>query len=224
DIPAMVTLINSADAVDKLDEGISEEELRTKLASPRSDPARQVIVVVGPTPPGMPKGALLGCGRIAHSDDAEKGERIYGTPRVVVHPAARERGLEQVLARRLIEMARENEQRADLPRMDKVRVRAFIREVNLPMRTLWEGLGLRETRQFWTMARSLHDPIDEPQPVDGINIRNYRRPEDNERARIAYNLSFADHWDSQRETVEEWNYWVSIPSLRADLSWLAEVE
>jgi mycothiol synthase len=141
-----------------------------------------------------------------------------------VHPAARERGLEQALARRLIEMARENEQRPDLPRMDKVRVRAFIREANLPIRALWEGLGLRETRQFWTMARSLHEPIDEPQPVDGINIRNYRRPEDNERARIAYNLSFSDHWDSQRETVEEWNYWVSIPSLRADLSWLAEVE
>src|SRR5205823_9777711 len=114
----------------------------------------------------------------------EKSERIYGALRVVVLAVARERGLELVLALRLIEMARENGQRADLPRMDNVRVWAFIREANLPMRTLWEGLGLRETRQFWTMARSLHEPIDEPQPVDGINIRNYRRPEDNERARI----------------------------------------
>src|SRR5438128_812703 len=48
DIPAIVTLINSAEAVDKLDEGISEEELRTKFASPRSDPVRQIIVVEGP--------------------------------------------------------------------------------------------------------------------------------------------------------------------------------
>ena len=80
---------------------------------------------------------------------------------------------------------------------------------------------MRQVRQFWTMARSLHEPIDEPQPVDGVVIRNYRRPDDNERARIAFNLSFSDHFDHHPETEEDWNYWIATPTPRPDLSWLA---
>jgi mycothiol synthase len=224
DIPAIVALINTADAVDKLDEGVSEEELHTRFQSPGADPSHAVVVVEGPRLVGMPKDALLGFGRMFYIDDQEARERVYGTPRLVVHPAARGRGLETVLARRLLELACENEQRSDLPRMDRVRVRAFIREFNTPVRELWESFGLRPTRQFWTMARALHDPIDEPRPVDGVNIRNLRRPEDNEPTRTAYNLSFADHWDNQPETEQEWNNWIVMPRVRPDLSWLAEVE
>src|SRR5438105_12707147 len=103
DIPAIVTLINAADAVDKLDRSTTEDELRLRYQSPRSDPPSQVIVVEGAKSFGLPEDALIGYGRITYMDDAEASKRIYGTPRVTVHPAVRERGLELVLARRLIE-------------------------------------------------------------------------------------------------------------------------
>jgi len=224
DLPSIVTLLNTADAVDKLDEGTSEEELFSKFQNPSSDPARQVIVVDGPRLPGMSTDSLLGYGRINFQDDLKASERVYGTPRVIVHPAARGRGLEEAVARRLLEMARDNERRTDLPHMRKARVRAFVREQNTTTRSLWEGFGLRPTRQFWDMARSLHDPIDEPQCIDGVNIRNFRRPQDYEPARIAYNLAFTDHWDNLAESEDEWNYYMSTPSVKPDLSWVAEVE
>ena len=79
-------------------------------------------------------------------------------------------------------------------------------------------------RQFWTMARPLDLPIDEPALVEGINVRPYRRPDDNEEARKAFNDSFSDHWDHHPTPAEDWEFWTAQPDTRPELSWLAEIE
>ena len=87
-----------------------------------------------------------------------------------------------------------------------------------------EEIGLREVRQFWTMARLLNEPIDEPDAVEGVTIRGYRYPEDNEGARHAFDASFADHWDHHPTTPEDWEHWLKEPQARHDLSLLAEID
>jgi ribosomal protein S18 acetylase RimI-like enzyme len=92
------------------------------------------------------------------------------------------------------------------------------------MRALWPAIGLAEVRQFWTMARPLDQPIDEPALIEGVDIRPYRRPEDNAGALKAFNDSFSDHWDHHPTPSDDWEFWTGQPDMRPELSWLAEVE
>src|SRR5436305_14774711 len=96
DIPAIVALINAADEVDKRGKAITEEDLTRNYASPLSDPPTQVILVDGPNVQAVPAGMPFGYGRIVSMDDEANDERLYQF-NLVVHPAARERGLERVI-------------------------------------------------------------------------------------------------------------------------------
>ncbi|HYO48704.1 MAG TPA: GNAT family N-acetyltransferase [Chloroflexia bacterium] len=223
DLRAIVALINIVNTTYKLNLVTTEEDMRRDFESPRSDPARQVVIVDGPKREGVPGGMILGCGRITYDDVAETRERIY-YPRVVVHPSIQGQGLERVIARRLVEIAREYEADPDFPRMEKVWVKAYTREELVPVCELWSEAGMKEVRHFWVMARPLDEPVDEPQLIEGVNIRNYNRPEDNERAKAAFENSFSDHWDHHPITQEDWDYWTNTPNMRPDLSLLAEVE
>jgi len=223
DIPAIVKLINAADAIDKFDMTADEEELRVRFSAPRSDPERQVIVVEGPRVPGVPPGLLLGMARLTWFEDEEGGERIY-EPRLRVHPATREHGLEEVLARRLMEMVRDHDASPSTKKYDKTSVQVFLTEKDFTKRTLWTNAGLREMRQYWDMERPLTEPIDEPAPIEGVTIRPYRRPDDNKGALDAFNDSFSDHFDHHPEPEEDWQHWMGGPLFRPDLSWLAEID
>jgi mycothiol synthase len=223
DLRAIVALINTVNTTYKLNLVTTEEDMRRDFESPRSDPARQVVIVEGPKREGVPGGMILGCGRITYDDVAETSERIY-YPRVVVHPSVERQGLEREIARRLVEIARAYEADPNFPRMEKVWVKAYTREELVPVCELWGEAGMKEVRHFWVMARPLDMPVDEPQLIEGVNIRNYRRPEDNERAKAAFENSFSDHWDHHPITQEDWDYWTNTPNTRPDLSWLAEVE
>lgn len=220
---AIVALVNAKDAAYKLQEGTSEADLRLSLESPRSDPARQIIIVEGQSVEGLPEGMIAGYGRLSYETDEEAGEQMY-FPRVTVHPAVEGRGLERVILARLLEIAHEYQRTLPLPKINKTLLKAWTREEVAPMRALWEGVGMKMARQFWTMARPLHLPIDEPQVIEGVNIRNYRRPEDDEGARLSFNNSFSDHWDYHPAPPEDWTYWMGSPPTRPHLSWLAEVE
>jgi mycothiol synthase len=223
DIPAIVRLTNAADVIDRFDMTTDEEELRVRFEAPRSDPARQVIIVEGPRVDGIPPGMILGWGRLTWFEDEERGERVY-EPRLRVYPATRDFGLEEAIAKRLMEMARAHEADPATERRGKVSVQAFLLEKDFSKRTLWANAGLAETRQFWTMERSLTEPLDEPAPIEGVNLRPYSRPEDDKGALEAFNNSFADHFDFHPEPEEDWQHWVSGPFFRPELSWLAEIE
>ena len=223
DIPAIVDLINAVDAAYKLREGTGVEDITVRFNSPRSEPLRQVILVDGPRLPGLPNGMLAGFGRVSYENDDTTNERMYYT-NVSVHPAAEGKGLEQVIADRLLGIIREYESDPNMPRMEKAVLNAWTREEVTPMRALWESMGLKEVRWFWVMARNLHERIDEPQPIEGVNIRIYARPDDNRGAMQAFDSSFSDHWDHHPPTEEDWDYWTKQPTMRPDLSWLAEVE
>jgi mycothiol synthase len=223
DIHAIVALINTVDEAYKLREGTSEDDLRISLSAPRQEPERQIVVAEGPRVEGVPEGMLLGYGRVGYDDDEANNARIYYV-RVVIHPAAEGMGLDRTIAARLLDIIRGYEADPALKRMEKVRVNAWLREELAHARTLWKGLGLKEVRWFWTMERPLHEPIDEPQPIDGVTVRLYNRPDDNEPARIAFNDSFSDHWDHHDAPADDWDYWMSTPNVRPDLSWLAESE
>ena len=85
-------------------------------------------------------------------------------------------------------------------------------------------MGLRDVRHGWTMERSLGEAIDEPRSVEGVTVRNFRRPDDNVASHEAYGNSFIDHFEYHALPQEFWDYIINGPEIRPDLSWLAEVD
>ncbi|MEP6774425.1 MAG: GNAT family N-acetyltransferase [Chloroflexota bacterium] len=223
DMPGMVALSNAVSDHYKLQQSTTEEQTRTRLNAPRTDPARQIVIVEGPRIEGVPSDMPSGYARVFYEEDEETNERMYFLS-IKVHPAAEGLGLERELARQIMDVVRGYESDPDMPPRPKITVKAWALEPSSNLRTLWPSIGLAEVRQFWTMARPLDLPIDEPALVEGVNIRPYRRPQDNEEAREAFNDSFSDHWDHHPTPSEDWEFWTAQPDTRPELSWLAEIE
>jgi mycothiol synthase len=223
DLPAIVALINAADAVDGFDQATGEAAFRVQLEHPGSFPEQDLFVVVGSRPDGTPARMPLGYGWLDHEDDEASDERNY-RPRYVVHPSARGIGLDRVIVARLVKMAREREADPTLPPRGEVSFTTGVRERDASKRSLWEEIGLGEVRRFWQMYRPLDEPLDEPSHVEGVTIRPYRLPDDNAGARDAYNSSFSDHFDFQPDSEEAWEHGISSAPCRTELSWLAEVD
>jgi mycothiol synthase len=223
DVPGIASLINAVFDAYRLQEGVTEDDLRNDLFVPDSDPERQVLVVDGPRVNGVPDDMPVAYARVVSRDDPEAGDRIYYM-RVTVHPAAEGMGLEQDLAARLIEIAREYEAEPGTAPRATVRVKSYTPDRMNHTRALLAGLGMREVRQFWVMERDLTEPIDEPAPIEGVTIRPYSRPEDNVGARTAFEDSFSDHWDHHPTTQEEWDHRAGSEGMRPDLSLLAEID
>jgi mycothiol synthase len=222
DIPAIAALWNAAAQADGLDFVLTEETWRVDFARPGFDPFKFVIVVEEPRPEGLPADMAPGFGSLTVIENTEDNERVY-MPTVCAHPSARPLGLERIIAGRLMSMVRDEEQNPIRKRVNKVLVRTAIRDEQVSLRTLYEGMGLRHYRTTWTMF-CLLDHLEEPTAIEGVNIRNYRLPEDNKRALEAYNNSFADMYQHHPRTQEEWDFGISAGLRRPDLSWLAEID
>ncbi|MDQ5825949.1 MAG: GNAT family N-acetyltransferase [Chloroflexota bacterium] len=223
DIPALAELISTADRADGVYKQTGEEDLRDTFETPGLEPERRVIVVEGPKLPGVPQGLLLGFGRAFPSTDKARNERIYNVA-LRVRPEARQYGLEREIARRLVELARQHEAEAapGLAPASKVRLRTYLFDTHTSARSVWEQTGLRRVRTGWTMLRPLDDSLADPQPVEGVTLRTYRRPEDNAATLQALNSSFADNFDFQPLSDSRWEYAMSASYVRPDLSWVAE--
>lgn len=223
DVPGVVALTNSIYDAYGINNSLSETMLKAYLDAPRSDPARQRVVVDGPRIEGVPSNMPVGYGGIRYEEDEETDERMYYLS-ITVHPAAEGKGLAQVLARKIMQIVYDHESDPALKRMNKVTIKSGFIEPLQSKKALLQSMGLKEVRQFWTMARPLDQPIDEPPHVDGIVVHHFKHPENSEGARAAFNNSFSDHWDHHPIDQTDWEHWLRQPIYRPDLSLLAEIE
>jgi mycothiol synthase len=223
DIPALVQLVSAAEEVDRFGRSTTEEELAANYNQPMSDPPRQVLLAEGPPTEGIGQGVPYGVARIVWIDDPNAGERIYQFG-IVIHPASRSRGLEYVLASKLLDIARAHESEPGVEPRKSSRLLTGLRTEDTIMQAVCERMGLRAVRYGWTMERPLDEPLPEPRQVEGVTIRTYRRPDDNAAALDAYRRSFIDHFEFHDIPDETWNYRMDMPNSRPDLSWVAEVD
>lgn len=223
DIPALVEFVNACAAVDSFDKTTSVEELTDNFNQPMSEPLKQVLIIDGPKQAGLEEGTVLAMARAVCLDDADAGQRLYQM-RVRIHPAVREMGLDTFLSSHMLAHIRAYEASGEVPERDNVQLLAISREEDRLSRSIYEGMGLKPVRYAWTMERSLDVPISQPKEIEGVLIRSYNRPDDNEGARNAYNNSFIDHFEFHAMPPEIWEYIASRPEARPDLSWLAEIK
>jgi mycothiol synthase len=208
DLPLIVELVEACEAVDRLDRGISVDELRAELEVPSVDPVRDLRVWEDAA------GHVVGWGRLAIAVD---GTQVVGRFWLRIHPAARGGTLEpQIIAwatERLGEVGRVRKQAA--------RLLTGARSDQSDRIALLEAHGFKPARYFFTMRRALDTAIPAPQLPNGFTIRPFVPGVDDTTWVALVNLAFRDHWNHHDYTVEELKRELATPLYQPDLYQLA---
>jgi mycothiol synthase len=208
DLGPIADLHNRCAAFDELKDYMSAAELGLELGMPSVDQGRDLRLWEDAD------GRLLGYGRllIAESDQG-LGGRLW----LRVDPAARGQDLEpQIIAwaeERMREVGRERGKPAAL-RSGAVAGQA-------DRIALLERHGFVSERYFFTMARPLAEPIEEPVLPAGFTICHMDPKRDTEAWTAMFNQSFVDHWNHVPLTVEELRHWLTDSKYRPEMDQIA---
>ncbi|WP_293150292.1 MULTISPECIES: GNAT family N-acetyltransferase [unclassified Microcoleus] len=208
DLEAIADLINTCEAVDRLDQGTSISELQQEFNQPSRDLARDICLWEDAG------GKLIGFAELWIS---EPGAVIDGWLSFSVRPEARGGSVEGAAVawgeRRMREVAS--------LRGAHVKLRSGVRTQDVDRISVLESCGFRVDRYFCRMARSLSEPIAQPQFPEGFALRLFPGEEDAEAWVEMFNQSFIDHWNHHDLTVEKFKYDLAKPSYRKDLDLIA---
>ncbi len=216
DLEAIANLINACEAVDQLDEGISVSELRQEFDDPSVDKARDIRLWEDADT------QLVGFGQLWIPPT---GEVIDGYLWFCVHPTARSGDLE----RRIIAWGEGRMREVSQERSVEVKLRSSTRaeQCDSPSQTLRDRIarlqshGFIADRYFFSMERSLDEPIPEPCLPVGFTIRPVKSNEDDEAWVELFNQSFIDHWNHHDLTLESYKHWLSDPNYKPELDLVA---
>ena len=211
DVQAVCDLLNACDAVDKMDDNYSVDNLQTEFSDPDLDKARDLRLWEDES------GNLVGFGQL-WLRRSEEDEMMDGYIYLRVHPDYRDNGLEDEIVAWAFERAREAGREKGLP----ARVRSGTRDYDAYGRAIWERHGMSVARYFFTMTRDLNQPIAEPQLPEGFTLRHSTAElEDVQRWIECFNLSFIDHWNHHPATVESHAHWLTSPNYNAERDLIA---
>jgi ribosomal protein S18 acetylase RimI-like enzyme len=222
DIPALVALHNAITQAYNLPFVADEEYYARRIMVPGWPPSTCIFVAEDPASPAGQ--AIAGMVHVFPAQGLEGYTRGYEVV-LAIHPSYEGRGLEPLLARRIVDLLNGIEAgRGDL-NPQEVLVQGFTAHNVAWRKAMWESFGMREVRQWFGMERSLDTPIAEPGEVAGLTLRPYSMPQDDAPSFEAAVAAFADHYGFEREHwASEWHDWNSRPQSRLDLSWVAEID
>jgi len=213
DVPAIVTLSNEADAVDKMDRATTVEETEHEMSFPTYHPETDCFLA-------WDGGRLVGHTSLwAGKDDTLPENTIYCSG--VVHPQWRRQGL----GRRLLETTarRARQLMADMP-VGKIHLQCSAGEAEKGRQALLEGFGMSTIRYFVNLERSIGNGLQPPLVPAGIRLRTFDPEKDLVAVRRVANAAFSDHWGHSEMKAEDMAHWIEIPYMRPDLWFLAEEE
>ncbi|NJK77116.1 MAG: GNAT family N-acetyltransferase [Microcoleus sp. SU_5_6] len=208
DLSAIADLVNTCEAVDRLEEGTSISQLQQEFDAPSLDKTRDLCLWENAN------GKLIAFAKLSVS---EPGEVTDGWLWFRVHPEARGGEVEASAIAwgeaRMQEIAKE--------RGTPVKLRSYVRAEDGDRISLLVNSGFQADRYFFRMARSLSEPIPKPQFPEGFWLRQVSCEQDATAWVEMFNQSFIDHWNHHDLTVEEFNYYSNLPNYRNDLDAIA---
>jgi GNAT superfamily N-acetyltransferase len=101
------------------------------------------------------------------------------------------------------------------------KVRAGARDDQLHQQAMLTGAGCVVDRYFYTMERSLLEPIPQPQFPAGFSVRSLQGLEEVPAWIEMFNQSFVDHWGFEPETLEHHQHWMQEPTYEAEMDQVA---
>jgi mycothiol synthase len=101
-------------------------------------------------------------------------------------------------------------------------VRSFVQGDDPVMRPVLEAAGWKPIRHSFQMRIELEGELPEPKWPDGLEPRNLR-PGEEQRVYEAHQDAFADHWEHDRYSFEDWrDFNIERHGFDPSLWWLAE--
>lgn len=208
DLDAIAHLINTCETVDQLEEGTSVTELKQSFDDPCIDKERDLFLWQDADD------QLIGFGRlwIIPTDTL-----IDGFLGFRVHPTARSGDLEEQIIAWAEERLRQVSRERGLP----VKVRCGSRADKTDRIAILERCGFKRDRYFFSMVRSLQEPIPEPRFPEGFTLGYSKGEQDAEAYVELYNQTFIDHWNHHELTVERVLHELQSPYYKPEFSLIA---
>ena len=208
DLEAIAHLINACEVVDQTDSGTSVSELRQSFNDPSVDKTRNIYLWEDA------ENQLVGFGRLWIPPTDKVIDGFLGFR---VHPTARGKDLErQIIAWGEGRMREMSQERGVL-----MKLRSGSRADQSERIALLERSGFTAERYFFTMERSLSQPIPEPQLPEGFILRQMQGEQDVQAWVEMYNQAFIDHWNHHELTVERMQYELKNPYYKPELDLIA---
>ena len=205
---AIANLIDACETVDRLGEEVSATELKLVLDAPKLDKARDVQLWED----GNYK--LIG---LALLDMPDSQDEIDAYLWFYVHPNVRGEGLEK----HIIKWGEQRLHEVGKKRNLSGKLRTYSREDKTDEIMLFEKQGFTVDRYFWTMARSLCDPIPTPEFPADFALTHVSGEKDIQPWVEMFNQSFIDHWNHHDLTAETVLYWMQDPNYQPELDLIA---
>jgi mycothiol synthase len=200
---AVAALLNAHSRLLFGTDAITAAEIEHWFGIPTLDPEQDLRVAVAPD------GRLLAYGDVSHGGR----ERLRYWIDLRLAPGT-DPAVGDVLVAAL-------ERRAAETSVPGAVVRGFTAGVDETSRAVFEGRGYRLVRHSLRMEISLADEPPPPDWPEAITVRTFS-PEDAERVYAAAEEAFADHWDFEPQSYEEWAHWALGPDHDPSLWFLAE--
>lgn len=206
DLQAIVDFLNLCETVDQVEEGTSIAELQQEFSAPGFDVARDMQLWQDS------EGYLIGYGEIWIP-----GASGDGFLRFHVHPDWRN----QRLARQIICWAETRLKQVAQERRIPANLYVSPRDSQIDQIAALESYGFTTTRYFFSMGRSLNEPLPEPQLPAGFTLRHGVTKQEVGAWVEMHNQSFIDHWNHHEMTVEERLHEVSDAEYQPELDLVA---
>lgn len=210
DIPKIQETINAAVKVDRVEAGVSQEQIERIFAMLGNDVATDTLTAVADD------GTLAALALVlAPPQPDEHLAMISG----LVHPAHRQKGIGSAILTWMEDRARQKFSQFDdqKPQMLRTSCQDFMAD----RIALFEQHGLKAERYSYKMHRSLERPLPHKPLPKGLQILTWTKEQD-DALREVFNEAFSDQWGLPTMTEELWKqFFVGVPQFRPDLTYLA---
>lgn len=204
DLEAIANLINLCEATYQLDRKTSVSELRNDFNTPSFNQESDICLWQD----ADNKLVALGYLWITEPSDV-----IDGFLSIHIHPDVSGDYLES----QIIQWGEERMRQVRQERGFEVKLRSGCRDSFSERITTLENDGFKVARYFFTMERSLLEPIPEPKLPEGFTVKKTNQKQDAALWAELFNQAFKDHWNHHDVTVENLEHWLNDENYRPEL-------
>jgi mycothiol synthase len=210
DLQLIVDLYDACEAVDRIELSVSIDRLRVALAAPTIDPAKDLRLWEDA------QGQLIGLS-LSWLEEPTETDLADGGLWFIVHPNARGGDIEaKMIALAELRIRAVGQERQAQPKLFTWSLSSQIDRI-----ALIKQHGFGESRHFWNLSRSLHDPIPTPQLPTGFTIRAVDRAQEAQAWVDMHNQAFYGQWNFHPLTVESYKHRLQDPDYLPEIDLVA---
>ena len=212
DLAALVSLINRADAIDRLERATTLEEMEHEMGWPDYYPETDCFLAWN-------NGDLIGYADFLLGNDKASAWSTFYTGGIV-DPRWRRQGVGRCLLETLYERATE---RLEEVNNKPIYFQASAREVEEDRQALFRVFGMEPVRYYVNLARPIDNGLPQTMMPKGYALRTFDPARDVETVWRLDNLAFQDHWGFTGFPLDAFRHWLEAPHSCPEL-WLLAVE